>query len=340
MKKIFYLFMIIMGFSCQKMEEPIFDPSAKAPEIASIVLDKEVLKYNEKAMLSADIYDDKGISHVEIRLVANNSILYSKVVPGNKQKEMKLEEEIGLQFGRLSDNTVVSVTVIATNIDMKTTESSYNISLIRPVFDKLYLVVAETNEEFVLSKDNDNLSEQYIYKSDVDLPNNTNVYIYSETNKQGLVWGFDKESEVCALNSSEPIPLFDSENVDNKVEKVVFNAYSFEVSPLKKGMMINDVLFMPYKKNASDENFVDATLRANNVSLVNGEEVYTELIDLDIISFDPDFFNIENNKLIYTGQTGIVTLYLNTKYNFVFVESQDNPLVTTSNYPYVLFVNG
>ena len=118
MKKIFYLFMIIMGFSCQKMEEPIFDPSAKAPEIASIVLDKEVLKYNEKAMLSADIYDDKGISHVEIRLVANNSILYSKVVPGNKQKEMKLEEEIGLQFGRLSDNTVVSVTVIATNIDM------------------------------------------------------------------------------------------------------------------------------------------------------------------------------------------------------------------------------
>ena len=124
------------------------------------------------------------------------------------------------------------------------------------------------------------------------------------------------------------------------MKKVVFDAFSFEISPLKKEMTVNDVVFMLYKKNASDNDFVSNTLRAQNVSLTNGEEVRTELIDLEALKFDPDFFKLDGDKLIYTGQTGNVTLYMNTMYNFVFVESVENPLTTNVSYPEVLFVNG
>ncbi|MFR6636437.1 MAG: hypothetical protein ACLURQ_04395 [Bacteroides thetaiotaomicron] len=60
--------------------------------------------------------------------------------------------------------------------------------------------------------------------------------------------------------------------------------------------------------------FVSNTLRAQNVSLTNGEEVRTELIDLEALKFDPDFFKLDGDKLIYIGQTGNVTLYMNTMY--------------------------
>ena len=108
----------------------------------------------------------------------------------------------------------------------------------------------------------------------------------------------------------------------------------------KKEMTVNDVVFMLYKKNASDNDFVSNTLRAQNVSLTNGEEVRTELIDLNVLKFDPDFFKLEGDKLMYIGQTGNVTLYMNTMFNFVFVESAENPLTTNVSYPEVLFVNG
>ena len=69
------------------------------------------------------------------------------------------------------------------------------------------------------------------------------------------------------------------------MREVVFDAFSFEISPLKKEMTVNDVVFMLYKKNASDNDFVNNTLRAQNVSLTNGEEVRTELIDLNVLKF-------------------------------------------------------
>jgi hypothetical protein len=73
-------------------------------------------------------------------------------------------------------------------------------------------------------------------------------------------------------------------------------------------MTVNDVVFMLYKKNASDNDFVSNTLRAQNVSLTNGEEVRTELIDLEALKFDPDFFKLDGDKLIYTGFISRLTL--------------------------------
>ena len=64
---------------------------------------------------------------------------------------------------------------------------------------------------------------------------------------------------------------------------------------------------MLYKKNASDNDFVSNTLRAQNVSLTNGEEVRTELINLECVEVcNPDFFKLEGDKLMYMGQTGNV----------------------------------
>lgn len=336
----FYLFIGLLAVSCQNQDEMFFDPSAEAPVIVKLSLNQEQLQYGGSVKLNVEVTDADALSHVEIRLVANQAVLYSKTLPGNNQKTLKVEEEIEVPFGRLCGEQLASLEVVATNKNVKTAEQSYEIPLERPDFAQLYVVVGETGEEIVLQRDESNPLTPYLYKATVDLPNNTNVFIYSEPEKKGMVWGFDASTNTCELASSRPVSLCDSQSTEEKVREVVFDAFSFEISPLKKEMTVNDVVFMLYKKNASDNDFVSNTLRAQNVSLTNGEEVRTELIDLNVLKFDPDFFKLEGDKLMYIGQTGNVTLYMNTMFNFVFVESAENPLTTNVSYPEVLFVNG
>ena len=336
----FYIFIGLLAVSCQNQDEMFFDPSAEAPVIGKLSLNQEQLQYGGSVKLNVEVTDADALSHVEIRLVANQAVLYSKTLPGNNQKTLKVEEEIEVPFGRLCGEQLASLEVVATNKNVKTAEQSYEIPLERPDFAQLYVVVGETGEEIVLQRDESNPLTPYLYKATVDLPNNTNVFIYSEPEKKGMAWGFDASTNTCELASSRPVSLCDSQSTEEKVKEVVFDAFSFEISPLKKEMTVNDVVIMLYKKNASDNDFVSNTLRAQNVSLTNGEEVRTELIDLEALKFDPDFFKLDGDKLIYTGQTGNVTLYMNTMYNFVFVESVENPLTTNVSYPEVLFVNG
>lgn len=336
----FYLLIGLLAISCQKQDEMFFDPSAEAPVIGKLSLSQEQLQYGGSVKLNMEVTDADALSHVEIRLIANQAVLYSKTLAGNNQKTLKVEEEIEVPFGRLCGGQLASLEVVATNKNVKTAEQSYGLLLERPEFAQLYLVVEETGEEIVLQRDESSPLTSYLYKAIVDLPNHTNVFIHSQPEKKGLVWGFDAATNTCELASSRPVSLCDSQSTEEKVKEVIFDAFSFEISPLKKEMTVNDVVFMLYKKNASDKDFVSNTLRAQNVSLTNGEEVRTELIDLDALKFDPDFFKLEGNKLMYIGQTGNVTLYMNTLYNFVFVESTENPLAAGISYPEVLFVNG
>lgn len=336
----FYLFIGLLAISCQKQDEMFFDPSVEAPVIGKLSLSHEQLKYGRSVKLNMEVTDADALSHVEIRLIANQAVLYSKTLAGNNQKTLKVEEEIEVPFGRLCGGQLASLEVVATNKNVKTAQQSYGILLERPEFSQLYLVVEETGEEIVLQRDESSPLTSYLYKATVDLPNHTNVFIYSQPEKKGLVWGFDAATNTCELASLRPVSLCDSQSTEEKVKEVIFDAFSFEIAPLKKEMTVNDVVFMLYKKNASDKDFVSNTLRAQNVSLTNGEEVRTELIDLDALKFDPDFFKLEGDKLMYIGQTGNVTLYMNTLYNFVFVESTENPLVTEVSYPEMLFVNG
>lgn len=336
----FYLFVGLLVTSCQNQDEMFFNPFAEAPVIGKLSLNQEQLQYGESVKLSVEVTDADALSHVEIRLVANQAILYSKTLPGNNQKTLRVEEDIEVPFGRLCGEQLASLEVVAINKSVKTAEQTYEVSLERPDFPQLYLVVGETGEEIVLRRDESDPLTPYLYKAAVDLPNNTNVFIYSQPEKKGMVWGFDASTNTCELASLRPVSLCDSQSMEEKVKEVAFDAFSFEISPLKKEMTVNDVVFMFYKKNASDNDFVSNTLRAQNVSLTNGEEVRMELLDLDALKFDPDFFKLEGGKLIYIGQTGNVTLYMNTMYNFVFVENTENPLSTSASYPEVLFTNG
>lgn len=336
----FYIFILLLTVSCQNQDEMFFDPSAKAPVIGKISLDKEKLQYGGEVTLKVEVTDADALSHVEIRLIANQAVLYSKLLPGYNQKTLNVEEEIVVPFGRLCGEQMASLEIVATNKNVKTVGQVYELPLERPVFEQLYLVVGETGAEVILRRDNTDPLAPYLYKAAVDLPNNTNVFIYSQLGKKGMVWGFDAGTNTCELDSSRPISLCDSQSTEEKVKEVVFDAFSFEISPLKKEMTVNDVVFMLYKKDASDNDFVSNAFRAQNVALTNGEEVKTELIDLTTLKFDPDFFKLEGDKLTYIGQTGNATLYMNTLFNFVFVENAENPLTTNLSYPEVLFVNG
>ena len=138
-----------------------------------------------------------------------------------------MEEEIEVPFGRLCGEQLASLEVVATNKNVKTAEQSYEIPLERPDFAQLYVVVGETGEEIVLQRDESNPLTPYLYKATVDLPNNTNVFIYSEPEKKGMVWGFDASTNTCELASSRPVSLCDSQSTEEKVREVVFDAFSF-----------------------------------------------------------------------------------------------------------------
>lgn len=334
------LFTLFLTVSCQNQEELFFNPDAQAPVIGELSLNQSKLQYGGTVVLKVAVTDADALSHVEIRLVANQSVLYSKLLPGYNQNTLNIEEEIEVPFGRMCGEQLASLEIVATNKNVKTTNQTIQIPLERPVFENLYLVMGETEEEIVLQKDDSDPLAPYLYRASVDLPNNTNVFLYSQSGKKGLVWGFDGSTNTCDLGSARPISLCDSQNTEEKVREVVFDAFSFEISPLKKEMTVNDVVFMLYKKNPSDNDYVKHTLRAQNVSLTNGEEVKTDLIDLSLLKFDPDFFKMDGEKLVYIGKTGTATLYMNTLYNFVFVESAENPLTTHMSYPEVLFANG
>ena len=197
----FYIFIGLLAVSCQNQDEMFFDPSAEAPVIGKLSLNQEQLQYGGSVKLNVEVTDADALSHVEIRLVANQAVLYSKTLPGNNQKTLKVEEEIEVPFGRLCGEQLASLEVVATNKNVKTAEQSYEIPLERPDFAQLYLVVGETGEEIVLQRDESNPLTPYLYKATVDLPNNTNVFIYSEPEKKGMVWGFDASTNTCELAS-------------------------------------------------------------------------------------------------------------------------------------------
>lgn len=148
----FYIFIGLLAVSCQNQDEIFFDPSAEAPVIGKLSLNQEQLQYGGSVRLNVEVTDADALSHVEIRLVANQAVLYSKTLPGNNQKTLKVEEEIEVPFGRLCGEQLASLEVVATNKNVKTAEQSFEIALERPDFAQLYLVVAETEKRLCFRK--------------------------------------------------------------------------------------------------------------------------------------------------------------------------------------------
>ena len=84
----FYIFIGLLAVSCQNQDEMFFDPSAEAPVIGKLSLNQEQLQYGGSVKLNVEVTDADALSHVEIRLVANQAVLYSKTLPGNNQKTL------------------------------------------------------------------------------------------------------------------------------------------------------------------------------------------------------------------------------------------------------------
>lgn len=323
---------------CQK-KDPIFvDPNAAAPVIGIIESDKPALEYGDSIIYKVTVSDHGDLSHISVELVVNNSVLYTKTFPAGDKQEITVRDTIRMPFMPMSSNKKGELVVTAVNKNIKTSHKSSEILLVRPVFERLYMVAIDDNQSWELIKQGDDLS--YTYSADTDFANGKQVLIYSKPNREGFCWGYSTETGAGEINSTTAITLVDSNNTELKVHKVTFDAMSFEVAPLKSEMNVNDVVFMPYKKSPSDGSFVSNVLRAKDVSVTKDGEVKTKLIDLDVITFDPDFFELSNGKLYYRGEATTVTLYLNRLFNFVFIESSENEVFTSKAYPEVMFVNG
>lgn len=323
--------------SCQNKDDMIFDYDASAPVISKAVVDVDAVRYGESVEYTVAAKDANALSHLRIEMTVNGETVYSKTVAADRRQEMEVSESIGIPFGSNCLDCTASLEVVAMNSNAKVTGQVVEISVARPDFQKIYLVADGVETELVNAEDPLN---PYLFKGSVDIANGTEAFLFSEPGQKGYAWGFDEGTNTCSLDSKEPVKLEDSLSEDGKVHEVTFDALTFEILPLKREMSVNDVAFMKYRRNPSDEGFVNNALCAKNVALAEGEEVRLSLIDLESVKFDPDYFTEADGKLIYNGKTGTVNLYMNTLFGFVFVESDENPIQTGLSYPDILLCNG
>lgn len=333
---------LVLSFAaCQNLDPMWVDPDATSPEIGEIVVEGAPLVYGESVSVSAEVRDSgTPLSHAVISLTVDNSVVFTRTIPAGNSNDMLISEVISIPFQAMCRDGQAEISVEAMNKELKTSSSVKTVSLKRPDFQSIWFTtsVEDLSGAVELKK---TAGDGYIYSADnLDFENGVSGYLLSSKDSDAYCWGFDEALSICRLDSETPVTLWDSENTEMKVREITFDALTFEILPLKKEMTVDGVSFLPYKKNPSDEGYVDNTLLASSLSLVQGKEVQTEMVDLDEIMFDGNYFRVEDGKLYYTGATGKVNLYLNKLYSFVFVETENEPLVTDKSYPDVLLANG
>ncbi len=325
---LFAAIILATTFSCQQHDDLIPDPNAPVPVINDVQMKSTDLIYNNNFTFEVTISSEVELSHVDIQLEANNAIIFTKKIPAKNASELTIKDSLMLEFKELALNMPAELVVIATNKEFKTGEKHAAINLRRPDLGQIQFVPEDkTLAPIDLTASAD---DKYVYTATGSiLPNNTTGFIISST---GFEWGFDITNKTAELGSTDPISLCNSESPTGQVGDIAFDVITFSILPQKQERTVNGVAFAPYKMNPEDEKVVDACLKATNVSLTQDTEVAIELIDLAEVMFDPTYFNVTDNKLFYKGESANVNLYLNTKYNFVFVEYEQ----ATD----VLFVNG
>lgn len=333
--------LLLSSAACQNMEQMWVDPDATSPEIGEITVEGAPLVYGETVSVKAEVRDNgTQLSHAVVSLSVDNSIMFTKTLPAGNSHEMVISEEIGIPFQAMCTDGQAEISIEVMNKELKSSEAVKTIDLRRPDFQSIWFTtsVDDLSGAIELTKTDES---GYIYAADnLDIDNGISGYLLSSKEADAYCWGFDEALSICSLASDTPVTLHDSESSDMKIHRISFDALTFEILPLKKEMTVEGTAFLPYKKNPSDEGYVDNTFLASSISLENGQEVAIEMIDLEEIMFDSNYFTTETGKLTYTGATGKVNLYLNKLYNFVFVETEDEPLTTDKTYPDVLFANG
>ena len=334
----------VAASSCQKQEFLLVEPDAPAPSVTSIVPDRQTLVYGDSLICEITVSDVAAISHAEVRFTIDNAVISSSVHPGHNATGLVFKDTVYVPFSAMCMDTAGELEVSVMNKKMKTTSVTREIQVARPDFGSLWFIPegdSAGEQPVELKKVSDGTGYSYTAEG-VGYGNGVTGFISgtSGTGKE-FRWGFDGSLGICSLDSEEPVTLYDSESTDMKVHDITFDALSFEVGPLKKERSVEGVGLLPYKKTPSDADYVSNTFRSvTPIPLTQNQEVALELIDTDEILFDPDWFSLNDGKLVYTGESGDVTLYLNTLYNFVFVEHESWPFISDRPYPETLFVNG
>ncbi len=329
------LAVILATTACQESESLIPDSQSEAPVVGEATFSSDYLIYGTSINFAVTVESATELSHVDVSLEVNNAVVWSTSISANNSTTVAVDEDFSVAFGAMAIDVDAEVVVTAMNKEFKQVERRFAVELKRPDLGTLTF----TPEDNQLSAVQLSLStdSSYEYTASCEYDNDVTGFISSD---KGYQWGFDQTEMLCSLSSSSAISLTDSNSSDNKVSLISFDALTFEVAPLKEEKSVNGVTFTSYKINSDDDDVVGRSIKATNVSMTQGDEVSLSLIDLSEITFDPDFFEVSDDKLYYTGQSGSVDLYLNTLYKFVFVVSQENPLSTDSVYPDVLFING
>ena len=326
--------------SCQK-KEVMIDPDAAAPVIGEIQIAGAPLVYDGKIDYTVDINDQSVLSHATVKLTIGNDVVYETTVPAENNTTLTVSGSVSVPFGPMCMDTNGKLTVTTMNKNLKTSEATAEVKVVRPSFSHLYVqpkegTFADAIELVKVPED------EYLYRVEgLDFDNGSQFYIVSGEGEGAYKWGFDEATAAGSIGNVTAIPFCDSESTSDKVTWLSFDLLSFEVLPLKKEMSINGTTFNKFKMTPEDSKFVDNTFLASNISLQKDKAAAIELIDLEQILFDPDYFKVEDGKIIFIAEDMSANLYLNKLHNFVYVEPVDKPWINASaSFPDRMLLNG
>ena len=233
-----------VGISCQRQDYLMPDPDALPPVVESLATAGETLVYGDSLACEFTVSDASAISHAELELVVDNAVRYSKLWAGHNATSMTLRDTVSIPFQSMCVNTSGIIRVSVMNKEMKETEYTREIQVRRPGFVSIRFVPDDAGLQAVELEDD---GGDVYAASGLSFDNGVTGFIHGSVDGQedDVIWGFDQTAGICMIGAETPVTLCDSESIEMKVSEIVFDAVSFEITPLEKDfrkITVDDVL--------------------------------------------------------------------------------------------------
>lgn len=212
------------------------------PTIEELSLSDNSIVYGEVPQGILRISDaGKELKEVQITVLIDGAEVFSKSIQRIMTTEFSYSfSELGVIFpfeAHVSDKVGI-INVSAVNVAQQVTTQTLNFELKRPVFDKLYVCIG--GDEYILTS-----TDGKLYKANLNTPlvNGAKGFVYSQSGKKGLKWGYDIDKKIASLTSQTAITFFDSESLSsNDLTYLSFDVVKFIPAPLEKkfGLITSD----------------------------------------------------------------------------------------------------
>ncbi len=290
----------LAAFSCEKT--PTFTKAEKGP-------DMEVASYTESTYMGAEIAVNLSLTDKDFALSTVKAFLYygeTEVASETLRTKEEGAYELKIQAPLLKDvpNGTASLVLRAQNVGLGITETTLDVALSRPNFDKL-TVVDEDGKKYEMTKTDD-----YSYEVTADFPAyvNANLVTPAFNGEEVITLGWDG-SALTASENAELIPF--GASIAGKYT-LKANLMDLTVSPTGNAAVVS---CSQYRKGQKME--------------------FGNVVNVEAWTLDPDFFDLDKDTKAVTFRAvdGLYRMAYDTENMFIKVEpmKDENNVLTLAD---------